>query len=156
MNVLIKIYTWLAGILCHLGLLVLLTSGVIPSLNKFRDFETLTILKMTLWSERTLSTVKLNQNLNLGLQVSGLMKRSYSNSEMSSTRPRLPVSNEASKQRWPFFALPLWPGGRITSLFTLPNPPSVSLSSLSKHEKKLVIFNWNNQIYWKSRETNLF
>lgn len=91
----------------------------------------LTMLKITRWSAFTLSTVKLNHIRSRGLQVSGLMNRSYSNSEIRSTLPKLPVSNEASKQMCPFFAFPLWPGGRIIILFTLPNPPSASLSSLS-------------------------
>lgn len=38
----------------------------------------------------TFSTVKLNQTRKRGLQVSGLMNKSYSNSETWSTRPRLP------------------------------------------------------------------
>lgn len=41
----------------------------------------------------TFSTVKLNQTRKRGLQVSGLMNRSYSNSVMWSTRPRLPTKN---------------------------------------------------------------
>lgn len=42
------------------------------------------------WNTCTLSTVKWNQNLTLGLHVSGLMKRSYSFSVIKSTRPRFP------------------------------------------------------------------
>lgn len=124
-------FTCFRGILCHFGLLLLFINGVIPCRKRFALFEMFTILKITRWSAFTLSTVKLNHRRNLGPQVSGLMKRSYSNSEIKSTLPRLPVSKVASKQMWPFLALPLWPGGRITILFTLPRPPSASLSSLS-------------------------
>lgn len=81
-----------------------LTSGVKPSLNKFRFLLMLTMLKITLWSCLTLSTVKLNQNLYLGLQVSGRRKRSYSNSPTKSALPKFPVSNAASKHKWPRFA----------------------------------------------------
>lgn len=83
------------------------------------------------WSCLTLSTVKLNQNRYRGLQVSGLKNRSYSNSPTKSARPRFPVSNAASKHRWPRFALPLCPGGRMITRLTLPRPPSPSLSSES-------------------------
>lgn len=126
-----KDITWSRGILCHFDLLLLFTSGVIPWRKRFALLEMLTMLKITRWSALTLSTVKLNHRRSFGAQVSGLIKRSYSNSEIRSTLPRLPVSNVASKQIWPFLALPLCPGGRITNLFTLPNPPSASLSSLS-------------------------
>ena len=44
----------------------------------------------------------------------------------------LPVSNEESKHKCPRFAFPECPGGRITTLSTLPRPPSVSESSESK------------------------
>ena len=91
---------------------------------------------MILWSLWTFSTEKLNHNLYLGLQVSGLTYKSYSNSLMKSTLPRFPDSYIASKQRWPFLALPECPGGLITTFSTLPSPPSLSLSSESK--KKLV------------------
>lgn len=123
--------TWSLGILCHFDLLLLFTNGVIPFRNRFALFDMLTMLKITRWSAFTLSTVKLNHIRSRGLQVSGLMNRSYSNSEIRSTLPKLPVSNEASKQMCPFFAFPLCPGGRIIILFTLPSPPSASLSSLS-------------------------
>lgn len=123
--------TWSLGILCHFGLLLLFTKGVIPFRNRFALFDMLTMLKTTRWSAFTLSTVKLNHRRSRGLQISGLMNRSYSNSEIRSTLPKLPVSNEASKQMCPFFAFPLCPGGRIIILFTFPIPPSVSLSSLS-------------------------
>ena len=50
----------------------------------------------------------------------------------------------ASKQRWPFFALPEWPGGLMTTLSTLPSPPSLSLSSESKifSHQTLKYFRW--------------
>lgn len=75
--------------------------------------------------------MKLNHIRIFGQHVSGRINKSYSNSEIKSTRPRLPDSNDASKHKWPFFALPLWPAGRTTSRFKFPNPPSPSLSSLS-------------------------
>ena len=74
----------------HFCLLVDRTTGVIPSWKRFLVLLRLTMLKITLWSSWTLSTVKWNQNLTLGLQVSGRMKRSYSFSVMKSTRPRFP------------------------------------------------------------------
>lgn len=91
------------------------------------------------WSCFTLSTVKLNQNRNRGLHVSGRKNKSYSNSPTRSARPKLPVSNAASKHKWPRFALPLCPGGRIITRLTLPKPPSPSLSSESvvNHKKNV-------------------
>ena len=106
--------------------------GVRPTRNRFLDLLRLTMLKIILWSSCTFSTEKLNQNLYLGLQVSGLTYKSYSNSLMKSTLPRFPDSNIASKQRCPFLALPECPGGLITTFSTLPSPPSLSLSSESK------------------------
>lgn len=46
----------------------------------------------------TFSTVKLNQTRKRGLQVSGLMNKSYSNSETWSTRPRLPGNKD--QENW--------------------------------------------------------
>lgn len=66
--------------------------------------------------------------------MSGRRNKSYSNSPTKSARPRLPVSNAASKHRWPRFALPECPGGRMMTRLTLPRPPSPSLSSESVNE----------------------
>ena len=44
----------------------------------------------------------------------------------------IPVSNEESKHKCPRFAFPECPGGLITTLSTLPRPPSVSESSESE------------------------
>ena len=51
----------------------------------------------------------------------------------------LPVSNEESKHKCPRFAFPECPGGRITTLSTLPRPPSVSESSESKKLENIKI-----------------
>lgn len=58
--------------------------------------------KMWFWITWTLSTVKWNQNLTLGLHVSGRMKRSYSFSVMKSIRPRFPYDIYA---KWGFFMM---------------------------------------------------
>lgn len=139
----------------HLGRVDDFTSGVNPNLNRFRVLLMLTILNITrltknnvkydwifnltfenqqaTWSCFTLSTVKLNQNRNRGLQVSGRKNKSYSNSPTKSARPRFPVSNAASKHKWPRFAFPECPGGRMITRLTLPSPPSPSLSSESEN-----------------------
>lgn len=95
------------------------------------------------WSCFTLSTVKLNQKRYRGLHVSGRKNKSYSNSPTKSARPKLPVSNAASKHKCPRFALPLWPGGRMITLLTFPRPPSPSLSSESETKtiEQSTIFN---------------
>ena len=49
----------------------------------------------------------------------------------------LPVSNDESKHKWPFFAFPECPGGLITTRSTFPRPPSVSESSESMLWKNL-------------------
>lgn len=97
-------------------LLVLLTKGVIPFLNKLFLLLILTILKMTFWNSKyslnkrvlcslsnthynftntwsclVFSTTKLNHSLCRGLQVSGRMKRSYSYSHTKSILPKLPI-----------------------------------------------------------------
>ena len=74
------------------------------------------------------STVKWNQSRARGLAVSGRINRSYSWLVMKSTRPRFIVSCPPSKQMWPFLALPVWPGGRMTSRWMLFNMPSFSES----------------------------
>ena len=75
-------------------------------------------------------------DLYLGLQVSGLMNRSYSKALIKSTRPRfpsikiwlwaniliystLPVSKAASKQRYPFSGFPPFSGGVVSSFSPL-------------------------------------
>ena len=121
------------------------TIGVRPTRNRFLDLLRLTMLKMILWSWWTFSTEKLNHSLYLGLQVSGLTYKSYSNSLMKSTLPRFPDSYIASKHRCPFLALPECPGGLITTFSTLPSPPSLSLSSESKQTSSTsVITNQNH------------
>lgn len=66
----------------------------IPNLKQKHNLLTETKLKVSTISltcdSFTFSTVKLNQTRKRGLQVSGLMNKSYSNSETWSTRPRLP------------------------------------------------------------------
>lgn len=51
------------------------------------------MIQLCTWSRRMLSTVKKNHSRTFGLQVSGLMNRSYSNSDTRSTRPRLPATD---------------------------------------------------------------